>query len=889
MRLWFCPIATPTATWLLVVTHVLVMANTLLATDPVPPEIAGFDRFARHGEISPELGGRLLISELSCTACHASGDESLRAKTGPDLSDAGLRLRYEWVTRFIADPSAVKPGTTMPDLLDGLAEDEKADAIASLSAYLSTLRKPLPEIKASGLTPVPHRFWELGDATNGRSIFHRVGCVACHAADPEYHAAVKPASPVDSFLELLDEDELAELGLASAARPAKAVSLGDPASKYSAHSLALFLLSPETTRPAGRMPNLKLAPTEAADVAAYLMSRDTTEPSETTEPSDVSRRPAQGRSPEETPEPDADAGAIQRGRQWFVKQRCASCHTTGDPLVVELAKTVTPATAWDLVASRTAAATGCLAPRSDGVPQYRLDDSQRDAIAAIGGESRPGPDDSLELSMLRFNCHACHRRGEIGGVSHDRRGYFETVGNEDLGDEGRLPPTLSGVHRKLQPAWLARVLQGTATIRPHMHVRMPKYSPGDVKTLVDRFVAVAVADQDSPSTSPHDWPDAADERAGDAGRLMMDTGCVQCHPFRGESMPGVTGVDLHGIADRVNPIWFRNLLSDPGAVNPRTRMPNFFPDGKSQHPDLLGGDPDRQIAAMWGYLKRLGDEPLPAKIEEARAQDFELRPADRPIVLRTFMRDAGTHAIAVGFPRSIHLAFDSQNPRLAALWRGRFLDAQGTWFVRAAPPADPLGDSLVTFDNASPFVFSKGNLPPTNGPEMTGIATPFRGYRIDRDGIPTFEYRLGRLAIEDRFEPTNESPPGIVRILRITRHEDPPDDERGHTNIDDGEILFRLLVGETLTPEALGTQPDAIETAAASDDLPGQPDTILAMRNESGLRVAVSPDVAAMSSVRTEAGVASWVVPIAARPSIDGEIRDGESSSPTLLELRYQW
>jgi hypothetical protein len=326
-------------------------------------------------------------------------------------------------------------------------------------------------------------------------------------------------------------------------------------------------------------------------------------------------------------------------------------------------------------------------------------------------------------------------------------------------------------------------------------------------------------------------------------------------------------------------------------------MPNFFPDGKSQHPDLLGGDPDRQIAAMWGYLKRLGDEPLPAKIEEARARDFELRPEDRPIVLRTFMREAGTHAIAVGFPGAVHLAFDSQNPRLAVLWRGRFLDAQGTWFVRAAPPADPLGDSMVTFDDASPFVFSKGpgsltNEPPTNGPATSGISTPFRGYRIDPGGIPTFEYRLGRLAIEDRFEPSNESPRGIVRTLRITRHEDPPNDggdERGRTNIDGGEILFRLLVGETLTPEPPGARPNEVETATASDDLPGHPDTIMAMRNESGLRVAVSSEVAAMSSVRTEAGVASWVVPIAAKALTDVEIRDGEPRSPTLLELRYQW
>jgi len=74
-------------------------------------------------------------------------------------------------------------------------------------------------------------------------------------------------------------------------------------------------------------------------------------------------------------------------------------------------------------------------------------------------------------------------------------------------------------------------------------------------------------------------------------------------------------------------------------------MPSFFPDGKSQRPDLLDGDVDRQIASMWAYLNSKEAFELPEKIKEARARNYELQPTDKPIVLRSFMKNAGTHAI----------------------------------------------------------------------------------------------------------------------------------------------------------------------------------------------------------------------------------------------------
>ena len=48
---------------------------------------------------------------------------------------------------------------------------------------------------------------------------------------------------------------------------------------------------------------------------------------------------------------------------------------------------------------------------------------------------------------------ACHRRGEVGGVTSDRSDLFVMTKVFDMGDEGRLPPHLTGVGAKLKLAF----------------------------------------------------------------------------------------------------------------------------------------------------------------------------------------------------------------------------------------------------------------------------------------------------------------------------------------------------------------------------------------------------------------------------------------------------
>src|SRR5690606_1415965 len=123
-RTFWAPLLRPRILRMLRLLLLMVMMSTGAALpagadEAVAPFVAGYGRFGRHGEIDVLAAGRLLLSELSCTACHASEDESLAPKSGPRLDGVADRLDERWLRRFLASPQTVKPGTTMPEVLAG--------------------------------------------------------------------------------------------------------------------------------------------------------------------------------------------------------------------------------------------------------------------------------------------------------------------------------------------------------------------------------------------------------------------------------------------------------------------------------------------------------------------------------------------------------------------------------------------------------------------------------------------------------------------------------------------------------------------------------------------------------------------------------------------------
>src|SRR5690606_32158598 len=130
------------------------------------------------------------------------------------------------------------------------------------------------------------------------------------------------------------------------------------------------------------------------------------------------------------------------------------------------------------------------------------------------------------------------------------------------------------VGKKLTTRWLKRVLAGdnATRLRPHMTIRMPVFSHPSVAALSEAF---ARADEPDTASEQEVFGNIDDKTLADhapIGRQMMEVGCIQCHAFQGDELPGVVGVDLSGVPGRVYPSWFRDFIMDPASVKQRTRM-----------------------------------------------------------------------------------------------------------------------------------------------------------------------------------------------------------------------------------------------------------------------------------------------------------------------------
>ncbi len=672
--------------------------------------VAGFDRFAA----SPDTGvspGLLLYNELKCAACHgpfSPMQSAFSLHAAPILDNAGARMRLDYFQAFIAAPQTMKPGTTMPDLLAGLDPASRAEASEALAHYLASMGGPMPEPNAQSTE---------ADLEAGAALFHSVGCVACH--EPTQPA--QSAGPEDIFWE--------DGGVETPKIEVPSVPLPDLAAKATPEALVAFLLDPAAIRPGGRMPNMTLSEIEARQIAQWLTQGDS------------------GPATNATLDPTKAA----RGQELFQTLGCASCHTVGGA-------TTSPAAAP--LAGKPLSDAGCLSTTPvANRPWFALNDAQRAALRAIPLDApAPTDADTINHTLLALNCYACHERNGLGGPEPGRALYFTETEALDLGDEGRLPPTLTGVGTKLTPEWLRAILTDGGRVRPYMATRMPHFGEANIGPLADALAKVD-ADSNPPTVNVSGLEH---HHRNQYGRELMGTtglGCVTCHNLNGQKSLGIPAVDLAHVPARLEPEWFMKYMLAPASLRPQTRMPAFFENGKSLSSELFKGDAVKQIEALWIYLKEVEETRLPEGMEDTGG--FELIPTDAPIVHRTFIKGVGPRAIAVGIPGGLNYAFDAETCRLALVWRGRFIDAESAWADRFTPFVSPLGEDIAKLPEG-PAVALKADGPWDHGDIR------FLGYRLDESRTPIFCYRLGDVTIEEMLRPSTERKDALLRRMKFT-------------------------------------------------------------------------------------------------------------------------
>ena len=443
-----------------------------------------------------------------------------------------------------------------------------------------------------------------------------------------------------------------------------------------------------------------------------------------------------------------NAAAAKRGAGYFNELGCAACHALdGQP------KPAPRAPKFSTLARH--AERGCLADSNSGMaPSFALDASQRATLRAIVGDpaalSAPRqPKEILASKLERFSCLACHARDGVGGPDEKKREHFRELVEVDLGNEGRLPPRLDGVGRKLYSKWMTHVLVDGAVERPYLATRMPLFGAANVAELGQLFERV------DETEAPAVQAPVAQSQA-ELGRRLAGTGglgCIQCHVFNGVKSLGIPAVDLTHVQERIKPAWARQLLLDPKSLGMNTRMPIFWDSkGVSTARAILGGDPKLQVEALLNYLALGRAMPMPPGLITADAE-YELVPDSETILCGVFMRGASPRVLMVGSPELVHYAFDLENTRLVCAWRGEFFNAKGTWDGRAGSLEWPTSADLLEFAKIPPLAF----LPKRDAPwpSVIGREAGFRrvGTRYDAQRRPTFRYRLGDVEVEESCLP----------------------------------------------------------------------------------------------------------------------------------------
>ncbi len=178
--------------------------------------------------------GKYVFQRKNCNDCHTI--LGIGGYFAPELTKVADRRDAAWLTAFLADPQAAKPGTTMPN--QKLAQADVADLVA----FFDWVRR----IDTNGWPPQP--LTAVGTAA-GRPVapgaFAAKGCTGCHMVDGQGAAGPGPDL---SHISTTPYDALAN----------------------TPEFLGRWLSDPPAVKPGTLMPKLPLTPEELVSLVRYL-------------------------------------------------------------------------------------------------------------------------------------------------------------------------------------------------------------------------------------------------------------------------------------------------------------------------------------------------------------------------------------------------------------------------------------------------------------------------------------------------------------------------------------------------------------------------------------------------------------------------------------------
>jgi cbb3-type cytochrome oxidase cytochrome c subunit len=607
---------------------------------------------------APRLNrGLQLIDRYGCYGCHKLTGFNDRPKVAPRLTRITSKTGTDWIGRWIKNPKAFRPSTRMPRFFglpnnQGPGDAEREDAeITGVVAYLADKAEKFPT------PPLPGR----GDARRGATLVATVGCMGCHAierdeAAPDVLAARAKGGDDPVVWERRFGPDLSRIG--SKARPEWIFQWIQNPKAYNpdtrmprlrlstqeALDITAYLSGLKDDSPAGERaaPSQSQPPARDAALLAFLSQR--------LPPADAQAKLAALSGHERD---------VLLGQRTISRYGCFGCHLIpgfektppiGTDLSEEGSKPADLLLFGFVDIEHTAPAwfyQKLKSPRSFDadhdaafydrlrMPQFGFTDEQADAVTLVlqgltkekvplESVRRLAPrDDAIEAGrriVHDYNCQGCH-------IVDGRGGAIRQAIAKHLMSEGRsedeasslapafAPPIIEGEGDKVQPDWLFGFLKAPTPIRPWLQVRMPSFdfSDRELNAVVTHFAAKdgRTYPFQTIETAP---PTGANLQA--AIKMMSPDyfSCWNCHQNGARKPAGPPegwAPDLTLAHRRLNPDWIGRFIENPQKLMPGAKMPTYYdpadPKG-SAPPDILGGDPQRQIEVLRDYIFTLGQK-----------------------------------------------------------------------------------------------------------------------------------------------------------------------------------------------------------------------------------------------------------------------------------------
>lgn len=541
--------------------------------ESLPPRFLTFDNSNPDFRAALRLRqGRELYASLRCEACH--GGEHIGAKIAkefmpelsmdaPNLSEAGRRLKRDWIAHWVKNPRALRNESSMPALLRGANLD--ADA-ADIAEFLSTLGTPeKADIDAPNDESIK----------KGGYVFAKLGCISCH---------------------MLPNTQKADPGR---------ILLSYVRNKWNPPALQRFLRKPDAHYAWIRMPDFRLTDDEIKHVSAFILGL-----------------PIKDGAKGETIPALEGKGDAAHGKMLVESLGCLNCHNAGDKLAsqskaVDFKSIKGEKWAQGCLADK---------EKSMGkAPNFHLSAEERGALLAFAAtdltslkqEALP---EFAERQIASLRCIACHNRdgkealwSEQSPLEVEQADFKEVEeakpGADPGADEkkvGQHKPSLTWIGEKLKPEWMTKFIDGKIEYKPRiwLHARMPGFH-----SRADLLSKGLCIEHGYATVNPPEFK--RDEKLAEIGaRIAAKDGgfnCAACHKIGGENVTTKEAfewpaINFMFIKERLMEPFYYKWMHEPIRMEPGTGMTAFAKGGKNPS-DFFKGDGEKQIEALWHYLQ----------------------------------------------------------------------------------------------------------------------------------------------------------------------------------------------------------------------------------------------------------------------------------------------